>query len=266
MKCNGFSDYDVFFVILHPKRHKSEHLLIKMESVALFFASRGKLVIFYMWGGNVMKRKYGLRSIILFLSICVSVFSACFCVLLMAGEYYTAQHKLDIYNKEFQGWEACRQTEQNYFKANSEAVNSCMKNLEEAQSNFWVTLPKTKVIVLFVLSGLRSAIGGYMAVWFVWFGGIGLYRFIGWVKLCWQNKTFRIGSQGKAKDIVEEVEEPEEYHIEKDVQRKERTREEDLEHQIEMLREEVCSVRADMEKLTKNDDCKYDTPKDELIF
>jgi hypothetical protein len=212
--------------------------------------------------------KYGLRSITLFLSICVSVFSACFCVLLMAGEYYTARNKLDIYSKEFQGWEACRQTEPNYFKANAEAVNSCLKNLEEAKGNFWVTLPKNQIIGLFVLAGLGSAIGGYMAVWSVWFGSTGICRFIRWVKLCWQSKTFRIGRKDKAKDkdIVQEVEEPEEYHLEKDVERKERTREEDLEHQVEMLREEVCSVRADIEKFTKNEDCKYDTPKDELTF
>lgn len=200
-----------------------------------------------------MKRKYGLRKITLFLSICVSVFSACFCVLLMADEYYTARHKLDIYSKEFQGWEACRQTEPTYFKSNAEAVSSCLNNLEEAKSNFWVTLTKTKIIGLFVLAGLGSAISGYIAVWSVWFGGTGVYRFIRWVKLCWQSKTFRIARQNKDKDIVEEVEKPEEYHLEKDVQRKERTREEDLERQVEMLREEVCGVRADMEKFTKND-------------
>ena len=213
-----------------------------------------------------MKRKYGLRKITLFLSICVSVFSACFCVLLMAGEYYTARHKLDIYSKESQGWEACRQTEPTYFKSNADAVSSCLNNLEEAKSNFWVTHPKNQIIMLFVLAGLGSAISGYLFVWSVWFVGTGFYGFIRWVKLCWQNKTFRFGRQVKAKDIVEEVEEPAEYHLEKDVQRKERTREEDLEHQVEMLREEVCSVRADMKKFTKNEDCKYDTPKDELTF
>ena len=215
-----------------------------------------------------MKRKYGLRKITLFLSICVSVFSACFCVLLMAGEYYTARHKLDIYSKESQGWEACRQTEPTYFKSNADTVSSCLNNLEEAKSNFWVTHPKNQIIMLFVLAGLGSAIGGYLFVWSVWFVGTGVYGFIRWVKLCWQNKTFRFGRQDKAKDndIVEEEEEPAEYHLEKEVQRKERTREEDLEHQVEMLREEVCSVRADMKKFTKNEDCKYDTPKDELTF
>ena len=213
-----------------------------------------------------MKRKYGLRKITLFLSISVSVFSACICVLLMANEYYTARHKLDIYSKESQGWEACRKTEPTYFEANAEAVSSCLKNLEEAKNNFWATLPKNQVITLFVLAGLGSAIGGYLAVWSVWFCGTGVYRFIGWVKLCWQRKSFRSIHQDKAKDIVKEFEQPEEYHLEKVVERKERTREEDLEHQVEMLREEVCSVRSDLEKFTNNDDCKYDTPKDELTF
>jgi len=213
-----------------------------------------------------MKRRYGLRSITLFLSICISVFSACFCVLLMAGEYYTARHKLDIYNKEYEGWEACRQTEPTYFKSNAEAVSSCLKNLEEAKGNFWVTLPKNQTIGLFVLAGLGSAIGGYLAVWFVWFGGTGVYRFIRWVKLCWQSKTFCIARRNKDNDIVKEFEEPEEYHLHKDVEGKERTCEEELERQVEMLRDEVCSVRADIEKVTKNEELKYDTPKDELVI
>ena len=79
-----------------------------------------------------MKRKYGLRSVTVFLSMCVSVFSACFCVLLMAGEYYTARNKLDIYTNEYQGWEACRQTEPTYYNTNAEAVSICLENLEEA--------------------------------------------------------------------------------------------------------------------------------------
>ncbi len=209
-----------------------------------------------------MKRKYGLRSIALFLSICVSVFSACFCVLLMASEYYTARNKLDIYSKEFQGWEACRQTEPTYFKANAEAVSNCLNNLEEAKNNFWVKLPKNKRTLLFVSAGLGSAIGGYLAIWSVWFAGLGIYRFIRWIKLCFQSKTFRIGRQDKDSDIVKEVEELE-YHLEKAVEGRERTREEDLERQVEMLRDEVCSVRADIEKLSTIEDCKVDSPKDE---
>ena len=213
-----------------------------------------------MWEDNIMKRRYGLRSITLFLSICVSVFSACFCVLLMAGEYYTARHKLDIYNKEFEGWEACRQTEPTYFKSNAEAVSNCLKNLEEAKGNFWVTHPKNQIIMLFVFAGLGSAIGGYMAVWFVWFGCTGICRFIRWVKLCWQDKSFRIGRQHKDKDTVKEIENLE-YYLEKDVEAKERTREEELERQVEMLRDEVFSVRADIEKVAKNEDCQYDSPQ-----
>ena len=213
-----------------------------------------------------MKRKYGLRQITLFLSICVSVFFACFCVLLMAGEYYTARHKLDIYSKESQGWEACRQTEPTYFKSNADAVINCLNNLEEAKSNFWVTLPKNQVIILFVLAGLISAVGGYLAVWFVWFCGTGFFILKGLVKLFCRGKTFRIGRKDKDKDIIKEVEEPEEYHLKKAVEGKERTREEDLEQQVEMLRDEVCSVRADIDKFSTNEDCKYDTPKDELTF
>ena len=212
-----------------------------------------------------MKRKYGLRRITLFLSICLSVFSACFCVLLMANEYYTARHKLDIYNKEFQGWEACRQTEPTYFKSNAETVSSCLKSLEEAKGNFWVKLPKNQIIILFVLAGLGSAIGGYLAVWLVWFGGTGIDRFIRWLKLCWQDKSFRIGGQHKDNDIVKEVEKLE-YRLEKDVEEKARTHEDELERQVEILRDEVFSVRADIEKVTKNEDCNYDTPKDELVI
>ncbi|MBL7146466.1 MAG: hypothetical protein ISS76_19660, partial [Phycisphaerae bacterium] len=79
-------------------------------------------------------------------------------------------------------------------------------------------------------------------------------------------KIFGVIRQDKDNDIVKEVEEPQEYHLNKAVDGKERTREEDLEHQVELLRDEVCSVRADIEKFTKNEDCKYDTPKDELTF
>ena len=125
------------------------------------------------------KRKYGSRSIILFLSISVSVFSACVCVLIMAGEYYTARNKLAIYNNEFQGWEACRQTEPSYFKSNAEAVSACVNNLEEAKNNFWVKHPKNKIIMLFLLAGLGSAISGYMVVWFVWFGVSSILKLFG---------------------------------------------------------------------------------------
>ena len=217
-----------------------------------------------------MKRKYRLRSIVLFLSMCLSVFSACFCVLLIAGDYYTAKNKLDIYTKESEGWEACRQTEPTYYNANAEAVRSCQEKLEEAKNNYWVTLPKNKLIGLFVVAGLGSAIGGYMAVWSVWFGGLGIYRFVRWIKHCFQGNSLHIRSNPikdalkkleKEKDNPQEFEEIEEYDIEKPVEGKERTREEELEHQIEVLREEVCSIRADIEKLSTIDDSKVDSQK-----
>ena len=209
-----------------------------------------------------MKRKYGLRSITLFLSICISVFSACFCVLLMAGEYYTARNKMNIYNKEFQGWEACRQTEPTYFMANEEAVSSCLKNLEEAKDNFWVKLPKNKAIGLFVLACLGSAIGGYLVVWSVWFVCLSIYRFIRWMKLCFQSKIFLISRQEKDYDINKEVEELEHHQA---VDEKESTCEEGLEHQIKMLRDEACSIRADIEKLSTIEDSKNHTQRDKLI-
>jgi len=210
-----------------------------------------------------MKRKYGLRSITLFMSICVSVFSACFCVLLMAGEYYTARNKLDIYNNEFQGWEACRQTEPTYYKANVEAVSSCLNNLEKAKDNFWVKLSKTKTIVLFILAGLGSAISGYLVVWSVWFAGLGIHKFIRWIKVCFKSKSLHIRRMDKDDDIVKEVEALE-YHIEKAVEGKNKAREEELVQEVEMLKDEVCSVRADIEKLSTTAQSKYDIPKDEL--
>jgi hypothetical protein len=181
----------------------------------------------------------------------------------MAGEYYTAQNKLDIYNNEFQGWEACRQTEPTYFKANADAVSNCLNNLEEAQDNFWVKLSKTKTIVLFILAGLGSAISGYLAVWSVWFASLGIHRFIRWIKFCFKSKSFHISRMDKDDDIVKEVEVLE-YHIEKAVEGKDKAREEELVQEVEMLKDEVCSVRADIEKLSTTADNKYDIPKNEL--
>jgi hypothetical protein len=182
----------------------------------------------------------------------------------MAGEYYPARNKMDIYNKELQGWQACRQTEPTYFKANEEAVSSCLKNLEEAKDNFWVKLPKNKAIGLFVLAGLGSAIGGYLVVWSVWFVCLGICRFIRWMKRCLPSKIFLISRQEKDYDINKEVEELE-HHLSKAVDEKESTCEEEMENQIKMLRDEVCSIRAEIEKLSKIKDSKYRTQRDKLI-
>ena len=210
-----------------------------------------------------MKQRDGMRIIRLFLSICVSVFTACFCVLLMADEYYTAQNKLNMYNREFQGWEACRQTEPNYFRANEEAVSSCQKNLDAAKDNYWVKLPKNKLIGLFILAGLGSAVGGYLVVWCVWFVCLGIYRFVQWMMHFFQRISL-IGHQDKEYDMNKEVEELE-YHLSTADDERECTRVEDLEQQIELLRNEVCSVRADIEKLSTIKDSKNHTQRDRLI-
>jgi hypothetical protein len=200
---------------------------------------------------DIMKRKCGLRSVTLFLAICVSVFSASFCVLLMADAYHSARYKLDTHSQELQGWEACRQTKPAYYEANAEAVNTCRKSLEEAKDNFWVKLPKAQSIGLFVLAGLGSATGGFLATWaIVWFVGLGIYRFIRLLMFCFRVKLFRTGLHNKAEAIFDEANEPENY-LEIAAEEQDKTHEEELEPQIEMLRDEVDSLREDIEKLSK---------------
>jgi hypothetical protein len=105
----------------------------------------------------------------------------------MAGEYHSARFELDTHSRELQGWEACRQTKPAYFKANEEAVSSCLKSLDEARGNFWVKLPKAQLAGLFALASLGSAAGGYLAAWVVvWLGGLGIHRFIRWLALCFR--------------------------------------------------------------------------------
>ena len=67
----------------------------------------------------------GLRGIPLFLAIGVSVILACVSVLLMAGEYHSARFNLDTYDREYQGWQACRQMKPAYYEENKDAVSSC---------------------------------------------------------------------------------------------------------------------------------------------
>lgn len=224
-----------------------------------------------------MKLKYRLRSITLFVSMCVSIAAACFCVLLMADEYYTARNKLEIYTNEYQGWEACRITEPTYFQANAEAVNTCKSNLEKAKDNFWANLTKNKLIAMFIFAGLGSAITGYLAVWSVWFAGTGIYRFFQWIKNCFQRKSIKIGHNPikdalkkleEEKDILREVEEIE-YNIQEStesrdkslVEDEDKSREEELLEEIEMLRNEVYSMRAEIEKLSENQGENDNTPK-----
>lgn len=139
-----------------------------------------------------MKRKRVLHGTTFFLAICVSAFSLCFCFMLMAGEYYSARKKLDTHNRELQGWEACRQTKPAYVKENAEAVNLCLKNLDEAKANFWVKLPKAQLVGLFVLGGIGSATGGYLVTWVVvLFGGLGIYKSIRWLVLLFRRKPIK---------------------------------------------------------------------------
>ncbi len=210
-----------------------------------------------------MKRKHRLRGIIFFLAISASVFSACFCVVLMAGEYHSARYKLDTHKQELQGWEACRQTEPDYFKTNAETVSGCLKSLEKAQDNFWVKLPKTKLVGLFVLAGLGSAIGGYLTTWLVtWCCCLGIQRFIKLLSHCYRNIRSWIGSwigrKNKAKATLDKAEakEESELHPEKAVEAeaKEQTHEEQMERQVEILRDEVNSLRQAIEKLSNIED------------
>jgi len=126
-----------------------------------------------------MNHKSKLQGVRSFLTICASVVSACVCVLLISGEYHSAHFNLDTYDRELQGWQACRQTNPEYFKANEQAVNSCLISIDQARDNFWVKLPKAHVIGLFVLAGLASAASGYLVTWaVVWLVGISIYKFI----------------------------------------------------------------------------------------
>lgn len=114
-----------------------------------------------------MYKKSKLRTVTSFLAICASVVSACICVLLISGYYHSAHFKKDTYDRELRGWEACRQTNPAYYKANEQAVNTCLANLNEARSNFWVKIPKTQWVGILVLAGLASACAGYFVTWLV---------------------------------------------------------------------------------------------------
>ncbi len=114
-----------------------------------------------------MNQKSKIRTITSFLAICASVVSACVCVLLISGEYHSAHFKMDTCDRELRGWEACRQTNPAYFKANEQAVNTCLTDLNEARSNFWVKIPKAQWAGILVLAGLTSACVGYFATWLV---------------------------------------------------------------------------------------------------
>lgn len=126
-----------------------------------------------------MKRTNRFRKITSFLAICAGITSACICVLLIKGEYDSARSRLEIYSREVQGWEACRQSNPSYYKASEEAVNSSLENLAESQSHFWASMPKMRLAGFLALGGLGSAALGYAAIWaVVLLGRLGIREFL----------------------------------------------------------------------------------------
>ncbi|MHC4556128.1 MAG: hypothetical protein ACYTFW_05425 [Planctomycetota bacterium] len=127
-----------------------------------------------------MKRKIGFRNVKFSLPKYAGIISAVGCILLISEVCSTARSRLDICNREVQGWEACRQTNPSYFRASKEAVSRSEKSFDEARDNFWVKLPRAHLAGFFILAGLGSATGGYLATRAVlWFGGLGIRRFFG---------------------------------------------------------------------------------------
>lgn len=125
-----------------------------------------------------MDKKSKLRTFTSFLAICASVVSACICVLLISGDYHSAYFNKDTYERELRGWQACKQTNPAYFNANEQAVNTCLANLNEAKSNFWVKIPKTQWVGILILAVLASACAGYFATWLlICLTGFIIYKF-----------------------------------------------------------------------------------------
>jgi hypothetical protein len=126
-----------------------------------------------------MNSKRRFRMIALFLATVAAVSCAYYSVLSVANEYYWAQSKLNMYREGVQGWEACRKMKPEFYRANTEAVSYCLKSFNEAQDNFWVKLPRSQLVALYVLAGAAGAAGGYLATFAaIWFGGLAAYEFI----------------------------------------------------------------------------------------
>jgi hypothetical protein len=131
-----------------------------------------------------MNLKCRFYRITLLLAIVAGVSCACYGVLLVADEYYRAQNKLNMCRESVEGWEACRKMRPEFYKANTEAVSTSLRNLDEAQKNFWVNLPKSRLVGFYVLSGLAGAIGGGLITWAVlWLAGLTIYESLRWFAL-----------------------------------------------------------------------------------
>lgn len=117
------------------------------------------------------------RDITLWVAITAGILCTCFCILTVADKYYSAHQKLEMYRQSLNGWEACRTTRPAFFRANAESINFCLKNLSEAQENFWVNLPIAQLAGIYLLAGLACAAGGFSGTWVVVrLGGLGVYK------------------------------------------------------------------------------------------
>lgn len=155
-----------------------------------------------------MKPKRRMRDITLFLAVSVGAFCACYCVLSLANNYYLARYNLDVYTQDLQGWEACRQTRPSYYRANTDAVNSCLKGLDVARENFWVNLSTGQLAGLLVLAGLGGAAGGYLSTWAaIWFSYLAIHKFAS-LLVRWIRGTATEGSQNTRPDSERSEESP----------------------------------------------------------
>jgi hypothetical protein len=110
---------------------------------------------------------------------CAAVICAVVCILLIAKKHSSARSKIDAYQLEVQGWEACRRTNPSYFATCKDAASLSQKNLDEAQSNFWINLPKAQLAGFLILAASASGTGGYFTTRAVfWLGSLGVCRFI----------------------------------------------------------------------------------------
>jgi hypothetical protein len=139
-----------------------------------------------------MNRKSKFRKAVFSLALCVGVFCAWCSVLLMAGQYFSARNKLNVQRQELQAWDACRKTKADYFRSNADTVAACLNNYEEARDDPWMSLPKDRLVGLFVLTALGSAAGGTLVTWTaLWIVGLTIYKFFSLLVCCFRHDLCR---------------------------------------------------------------------------